>query len=139
LTLGIYLNFETPWNASRPEQIPIEALELEQAGDAGKRIILINARPVQRDGQKQMLVAVEDVTVQKRAERILFVEQERLMQSVEAGAAELAQTVEPCIPNRLAESKRNRPLTTNKLATRTHPLKDIRSAHPSLSYRFAKR
>jgi signal transduction histidine kinase len=39
-------------------------------------------------------MAVEDVTVQKQAERILFEEQERLRRSVQAGAAELAQTVQ---------------------------------------------
>ena len=75
------------------EQLPVEALEFEQGTGQGKRVVLINARPVQRDGERQMLVAVEDITVQKQAERILFEEQERLQRSVQAGAAELAQTV----------------------------------------------
>jgi two-component system CheB/CheR fusion protein len=76
------------------EQLPAEALELEQDVGLRKRTVLINARPVQRDGEKQILMAVEDVTVQKQAERILFEEQERLRRSVQAGAAELAQTVQ---------------------------------------------
>lgn len=75
------------------EQVPVEDLDLEQDTGLGKRTVLINARPVQRDGEKQMLVAVEDITVQRQAERILFEEQERLKRSVQAGAAELAQTV----------------------------------------------
>jgi len=75
------------------EQLPVEALEFEQDGGLGKRTVLINARLVQRDGERQMLVAVQDITVQKQAERILFAEQERLKRSVQAGVAELEQTV----------------------------------------------
>ena len=75
------------------EQVPVEDLEIEQDAGPPKRIVLINARPVQRDGEKQMLIAVEDITVQKQAERILFAEQERLKRSVQAGAAKLEQTV----------------------------------------------
>jgi len=75
-------------------QLPFEAMELEQDAGSKKRTVLINARPVQRDGEKQILIAIEDITVQKQAERILFEEQERLRRSVQAGAAELAQTVQ---------------------------------------------
>ena len=59
-----------------------------------RRILLINARPVQRDGEKQVLVAVQDITVQKQAERILLEEQQRLIRSLEAGASELGQTLQ---------------------------------------------
>ncbi len=76
------------------EQLPFESIELEQDIGSKKRIVLINARPVQRDGERQILMAVEDITTQKQAERILFEEQEGLRRSVQAGAAELAQTVQ---------------------------------------------
>ena len=76
------------------EELPVEAMELEQDAGLKTRTVLINARPVERDGEKQILMAVEDITVQKQAERILFEEQERLRRSVQAGAAELAQTVQ---------------------------------------------
>jgi two-component system CheB/CheR fusion protein len=76
------------------EQVPIEGLEFEQDDGSKKRSVLVNARPVQSDGEKQVLIAVQDITVQKRAEWILFEEQERLKRSLQAGAAELAQTVQ---------------------------------------------
>jgi two-component system CheB/CheR fusion protein len=76
------------------EQAPVEDLELEQNAGLQPRTVLVNARTVQRDGERQMLIAVEDITVQKQAQRILFSEREKLKVRVQAGVVELAQTVE---------------------------------------------
>jgi signal transduction histidine kinase len=74
-------------------QAPVEDLELDQDSGSEKKTVLVNARLVHRDGEKQMLVAVEDITIQRQAERILVAEREKLRHSVQAGAEELAQTV----------------------------------------------
>jgi two-component system CheB/CheR fusion protein len=64
-------------------QAGVGDLELEQDSGEGKKTVLINARTVQRDGERQMLVAVEDITLQKQAEGILFAEREKLKDSVQ--------------------------------------------------------
>jgi two-component system CheB/CheR fusion protein len=138
------------------EQLPVEDLEFEQDSGMGKRTVLINARPVQRDGESQMLVAVEDITVQKQAERILFEEQERLKRSVQAGAAKLAQTVETlhteAIGRKQAETALHesqaallqnrgelRALTANLLQSQGEERRRVsRELHDDLSQKMAK-
>jgi signal transduction histidine kinase len=76
-------------------QESVDALEFEQeVSGSGKRMVVINARKVQPDGEHQILVAIEDVTAQRQAESILRKEQERLRRTVQEGAAELARTSE---------------------------------------------
>ena len=53
-------------------QEPIAGFEIEQEfPGSGKRNLLINARNIQPDGENQILVAVEDVTKERRARLIL--------------------------------------------------------------------
>ena len=47
---------------------------------------------VQPEGENQILVAVEDVTAQKRAEHVLIDEQERLKRSLEFGKTALHES-----------------------------------------------
>ncbi len=65
--------------------------EREFAG-LGKRTVCINARLIEPDGETLILLAIEDVTAQKHAERLLRDEQARLELSLQTGTLELKKT-----------------------------------------------
>jgi signal transduction histidine kinase len=67
-----------------------EHLESEQNFPAlGKRAVAISARRIETSGDTQIVVAIQDITAHKEAERILFEEQDRLKQTVQVGAEKL--------------------------------------------------
>lgn len=69
-----------------------EDLELEQdVPVSGRRILLVNARQVQQDGEFQILLAANDITAQRSAESIMRAEQERLRKNFQSTAKELEQ------------------------------------------------
>jgi len=75
------------------DQESIEPLEFElECPGSDRRTVLIHARLVHSDGENQILVAVEDITAQKRAERVLIAEQQRLQRSVQVGATALHES-----------------------------------------------
>jgi two-component system CheB/CheR fusion protein len=72
---------------------PLEDFEFEQEfAGADTRVILVNARPVQPEGDHQILVSFEDITARRRAEAILVEEQDRLKRDLRAGSAALERT-----------------------------------------------
>jgi len=73
-------------------QEPVEDFEIEQAFPIGKLNLLMSARSIQTGSENQILVAVEDVTAQKRAEHVLIDEQERLKHSLESGETALHES-----------------------------------------------
>ena len=76
------------------DHTPIADLEIEhQITGSGTRSVTVSARPIQPDGENQILVSIEDITARKQAQDILRASQLRLESSVEAGTLELEKTV----------------------------------------------
>ena len=70
-----------------------EELEcLQDIPGVGRRTVLINAKCVRQQGAHQILIAVQDITAHKHAERIMAKEQARLKRSVEKVATALLET-----------------------------------------------
>jgi len=75
------------------EETSSEDLEcFQDIPGVGKRTVLINARRVREQGDHQILIAVQDITAHKHAERIMAKEQARLKRSVEQVATALHET-----------------------------------------------
>ncbi len=71
----------------------IESLEFDQEFTSqGKRTLSITARSIAVAGEAQILVALEDITDYRTAQRILVEEQKRLKRRVEVSTAELERT-----------------------------------------------
>ncbi len=70
-------------------------LEIEhEIKGRGKRTLCLNMRPLESSGDKLILLAVEDITTRKQAERALLAEQEYRRFCVTAGATELREAGE---------------------------------------------
>ncbi len=117
-------------------QDAVESLEIEQesAGPETK-VLLINARRVQPDGENQVLVAVEDVTTQKRREEFLIGEQEKLKTSVESGEVALHESEAALLQSR----NELRALSADLLNSQGDERRRIsRELHDDLSQKLAK-
>jgi two-component system CheB/CheR fusion protein len=117
-------------------QEAVEDVELEQEfAGSGKRTLLINAHRVQPDGENQILVAVDDVTSQKREEQILIDEQERLKFSVESGETALHESEAALLRSR----NELRALSSMLLHTQAEERRRVsRELHDDLSQQLAK-
>jgi two-component system CheB/CheR fusion protein len=115
---------------------PVEDFEIEsEFAGSGKRTLLINAHRLQPDDENQILISVEDITAQKRAERILVEEQERLKVSVESGAAALRDSETALMRSR----DQLRALTAMLLRTQGEERRRVsRELHDDLSQKMAK-
>jgi two-component system, chemotaxis family, CheB/CheR fusion protein len=115
---------------------PVEDVELEQEfAGSGKRTLLIHAHRIQPDGEIQILVAVEDVTAQKRAEQILIDQQERLKHSVKSGETALHESEAALLRSR----NELRALSAMLLHTQGEERRRIsRELHDDLSQKMAK-
>jgi two-component system CheB/CheR fusion protein len=126
----------TPLERLSASQEPVEDVELEQEfAGSGKRTLLINAHRIQPDGENQILVAVEDITAQKRAEQILIDEQERLKLSVESGETALHESEAALLRSR----NELRALSAMLLYTQAEERRRVsRELHDDLSQKMAK-
>ena len=117
-------------------QEPVEDFEIEQEYPGlGKRNLLISAHSVQPGGENQILVAVEDVTAQKRAEHVLIDEQERLKRSLESGETALHESEAALLRGR----NELRALTAKLLQTQAEERRRVsRELHDDLSQKTAK-
>ena len=127
---------QTALERLQASQEPIADFEIEQeVPGSGKRNILINARSVQPDGENQILVAVEDVTVEKRARLILIDEQERLKRSLESGETALHESEAALLRSR----NELRALAAKLLQTQAEERRRVsRELHDDLSQKIAK-
>ena len=123
------------------EQLPaseevVKDIELEQEfAGSGRRTLLINAHRVQPDGENQILVAVDDITAQKREEQILIDEQERLKVSVESGETALHESEAALLRSR----NELRALSAMLLHTQGEERRRVsRELHDDLSQKMAK-
>ncbi len=118
------------------EQESIEPLEFEQeCPGSGRRTVLIHARRIIPEGENQILVVVEDITAQKRAERVLVEEQRRLQRSVQVGATALHDS-EAAL---LRTHEELRALTAGLLNTQEEERRRVsRELHDDLSQKVAK-
>jgi two-component system CheB/CheR fusion protein len=118
------------------DQESIEPLEFEQeCPGSGRRTVLIHARRVHPDGENQILVAVEDITAQKRAARVLIEEQQRLQRSVRIGATALHDSEAALLRTR----EELRALTAGLLHTQEEERRRVsRELHDDLSQKVAK-
>jgi two-component system CheB/CheR fusion protein len=115
---------------------PAASFEIEQElPGSGKRNLLINARSVQPDGENQILVAVEDVTIEKRARLILIDEQERLRRNLESGETALHESEAALLRSR----NELRALAAKLLQTQAEERRRVsRELHDDLSQKIAK-
>jgi two-component system, chemotaxis family, CheB/CheR fusion protein len=115
---------------------PFKHFEIEQEFPGlGKRNLLISAHRIQPDGENQILVAVEDATAQKRAERILLDEQERLKRSLEFGKTALYESEAALLRSR----NDMRALAAKLLQTQAEERRRVsRELHDDLSQKLAK-
>jgi two-component system CheB/CheR fusion protein len=127
---------QTALERLQASQEPVADFEIEQeVPGSGKRNILINARSVQPDGENQILVAVEDVTVEKRARLILIDEQERLKRSLESGETALHESEAALLRSR----NELRALAAKLLQTQAEERRRVsRELHDDLSQKIAK-
>jgi two-component system CheB/CheR fusion protein len=101
----------------------------------GKRNLLISAHSVQPGGENQILVAVEDVTAQKRAEHVLIDEQQRLKRSLESGETALHESEAALLRGR----NELRALTAKLMQTQAEERRRVsRELHDDLSQKMAK-
>ena len=119
-----------------PDLESIEPLEFEQeCPGSGGRTVLIHARRIIPDGENQILVLVEDITAQKRAERVLVEEQQRLRRSVQIGATALHDSEAALLRTR----EELRALTAGLLNTQEEERRRVsRELHDDLSQKVAK-
>jgi two-component system CheB/CheR fusion protein len=117
-------------------QEPVEDFEIEQEYPGlGKRNLLISARSVQPGSENQILVAVEDITAQKRAERVLIDEQERLKRTLESGETALHESEAALLRGR----NELRALTAKLMQTQAEERRRVsRELHDDLSQKTAK-
>jgi two-component system CheB/CheR fusion protein len=114
----------------------VKDIELEQEfAGSGRRTLLINAHRVQPDGENQILMAVDDITAQKREEQILIDEQERLKVSVESGETALHESEAALLRSR----NELRALSAMLLHTQGEERRRVsRELHDDLSQKMAK-
>jgi two-component system, chemotaxis family, CheB/CheR fusion protein len=117
-------------------QEPVKHFEIEQEFPGlGKRNLLISAHSVQPDGENQILVAVEDVTAQIRAELVLIDKQERLKRNLEFGETALHESEAALLRSR----NDLRALTAKLLQTQAEERRRVsRELHDDLSQKLAK-
>ncbi len=117
-------------------QEPVDNFEIEREYPGlGKRNLLISAHSVQPGGENQILVAVEDITAQKRAENVLIDEQERLKRSLESGETALHESEAALLRGR----NELRALTAKLMQTQAEERRRIsRELHDDLSQKTAK-
>ncbi len=117
-------------------QKPVEGFEIEQEFPrSGKRTLLIHAHSVQPDGESQILMAVEDITAQRRAEQVLIHEQEQLRRSLESGETALHESESALLRSR----NELRALTAKLLQTQADERRRVsRELHDDLSQKVAK-
>jgi two-component system CheB/CheR fusion protein len=102
---------------------------------SGRRIVSIQARRIYADGENQILVALEDITAQKRAERILVEEQQRLQRSVRVGETALHDSEAALLRTR----EELRALTAGLLNAQEEERRRVsRELHDDLSQKVAK-
>ena len=128
------------------EQTPVESFEIEEQGSNGKNHVSITVRLVKPATEKMLLIALNDITARKEAERVLKQEQERLHQQVAATDAELEKTKRET--NMLLEESRTeilrsreelRHLTASLLNAQDEERRRVsRELHDDLSQRVAK-
>jgi two-component system, chemotaxis family, CheB/CheR fusion protein len=107
---------------------------LEGSG-LGKRNLLINARRIPPYDENQILVAIEDVTAEKRARAILIDEQEQLKRSLETGETALHESEAAMLRSR----DELRALTAQLLQTQSEERRRVsRELHDGLSQKMAK-
>ena len=113
-----------------------DQLEFEsQFGGQHPKSVCIHVRPVQPDGDKLILVAIEDITAQKRAANVLVSKQEQLKASVEAGTVALHETEAALIQSR----GELRDLAASLLSAQESERRRIsRELHDDLSQKVAK-
>jgi two-component system CheB/CheR fusion protein len=118
------------------DQESIGPLEFEQdCPGSGRRTVLIHARRLHPDGENHILVAVEDITAQKRAERILIDEQQRLQRSLRVGETALHDSEEALLRTR----EELRALTAGLLNAQEEERRRVsRELHDDLSQKVAK-
>lgn len=96
---------------------------------------MIHARRLHPDGENHILVAVEDITAQKRAERILIDEQQRLQRSLRVGETALHDSEEALLRTR----EELRALTAGLLNAQEEERRRVsRELHDDLSQKVAK-
>jgi two-component system CheB/CheR fusion protein len=75
------------------EETSSEILEcLQDSPGAGKRTVLISSRRVLDRGSRQIVVAIQDITAQRRAEKVMMKEHTRLKRSVRKTADALLES-----------------------------------------------
>ncbi len=113
-----------------------EELEIEKEFPvSGKRYLRISAHCIQPGDENQILVALEDVTAQKRAERVLLDEQERLKRNLESGETALHESEAALLRGR----NELRALTAKLLQTQAEERRKVsRELHDDLSQKMAK-
>jgi two-component system CheB/CheR fusion protein len=117
-------------------QEPVNHFKVEREFPGlGKRNLSISAHSVQPDGENQILVAVEDITDQKRAEHVLIDEQKRLKRSLEFGKTALRESEAALLRSR----NDLRALTAKLLQTQAEERRRVsRELHDDLSQKLAK-
>jgi two-component system CheB/CheR fusion protein len=115
---------------------PIVGFEIEQEfPGSGKRNLLINALNIRPDSESQILVAVDDVTDEKRARLILIEGQERLKRSLESGETALHESEAALLRSR----DELRALAAKLMQTQAEERRRVsRELHDDLSQRIAK-
>ena len=115
---------------------PIEGFEIEQEfPGSGKRNLLINARNIRPDGENQILVAVDDVTDEKRTRLILIEGQERLQRSLVSGETALHESEAALLRSR----NELRALAAKLMQTQAEERRRVsRELHDDLSQKIAK-
>lgn len=100
-----------------------------------KKSVCIYVRPVQPDGERLILVVIEDITAQKNASRILIARQEELKTSVEAGTVALRESESALLRSR----EQLRDLAAGLLNAQEEERRRIsRELHDDLSQKVAK-
>jgi two-component system, chemotaxis family, CheB/CheR fusion protein len=114
----------------------IEFLEVEQKSERSEtKILSIDARRVQPDGENQILLGVMDITNQKRREKFLVGEQDKLRSCVESGEVALHEREADLLQSR----DELRALSADLLNTQGEERRRIsRELHDDLSQKLAK-